>query len=366
MEIFMANPDGAVSVLEAATEIESNGLLDKLMGWGTEEVPGAPQVQVEESDDDTEEVEASAEEDVVDADAEEVADANDDDVSDDEAETELETVAQVAEALGVDIDDLEANLSTTVRVDGRDHSVTLAELRNGYSRDADYRKKTMALAEARKTHESQVNTARQQLEAQAQVVGATMRQMEQMLLGEKSEIDRLRDSDPQRWAVESAKWQDRSNQFQQMQQSAYQWYAQNQHQLKQEQQASRQTLEQRERESLADAMSTQFQAPWNDDRARQLGDYLTQQFAAEDIASILDHRFFVLAEKARLYDQAKRDADPAKKRVKSVPKIQKPAKKIAVKNSAFEKARTRFNKSRTREDAAAAIANMPGFEGLLR
>lgn len=359
----MANQNGAVSVLEAATEIESNGLLDKLMDWGTEEVPGAPKAQ--EADDDTEEVEASAEEDVVDADAEEVADT-DDDVSDDEAETELETVAQVAEALGVDIADLEANLSTNVRVDGRDHSVTLAELRNGYSRDADYRKKTMALAEARKAQEAEAAQIRQQLQSQAQVVGATMQQMQRMLIGEKAQVDSLRESDPQKWAVENAKFTDRVNQFQQLQQNAARWWDGQQQQAQQQAMAQRQELENEQRTMLAEAFSTQLGNEFNDERANTLGEYLTQQFAAEDIASILDHRFFVLAEKARLYDEAKRNADPAKKRVKAVPKIQKPTKKIAVKNSAFEKARTRFNKSRTREDAAAAIANMPGFEGLLR
>jgi len=77
----------------------------------------------------------------------EATDANEDGEADKAPEAETEEAAA---------SDLDMNRIVTVKVDGQDVQVPLSEALKGYSREADYTKKAMALADERKTLESTV------------------------------------------------------------------------------------------------------------------------------------------------------------------------------------------------------------------
>lgn len=72
-----------------------------------------------------------------------------------------------------------------VKVDGETLAVDLDELKSGYSRDADYRRKTMALAEERRAVEAEAQTAQQERERYRQ----GLEQLEQALQQLQGEPD---------------------------------------------------------------------------------------------------------------------------------------------------------------------------------
>ena len=106
-----------------------------------------PKAEVKEEPKAEEEVkaeEASDEDYLADVDTDEEADG---DTPEDEAETE-------EDAKSDDVDDTEVSL----KVDGEEITVTMDELKKGYSRQSDYTKKTQELAEQRKALEEEANT----------------------------------------------------------------------------------------------------------------------------------------------------------------------------------------------------------------
>jgi len=85
--------------------------------------------------------------------ADEAADEGDATDADEDGEADKAPEAKTEEAAASDLD---MNRIVTVKVDGQDVQVPLSEALKGYSREADYTKKTQALAEERKTLESTV------------------------------------------------------------------------------------------------------------------------------------------------------------------------------------------------------------------
>lgn len=77
------------------------------------------------------------------------------------------TVEGLAEAIGITPQELSEHLRVTVKVNGKEQAVTLAEAVKGHQLEADYRTKTSELAESRRTLASQVEQAQQALQARA-------------------------------------------------------------------------------------------------------------------------------------------------------------------------------------------------------
>ena len=59
----------------------------------------------------------------------------------------------------------------TIKIDGKDTDVTLDELKSGYQKDSDYRKKTTELAEQRKAFEGQAQAIHAERQQYAQALG---------------------------------------------------------------------------------------------------------------------------------------------------------------------------------------------------
>lgn len=85
--------------------------------------------------------------------AEEAPDEGEATDADEDGEADKAPEAETEEAAASDLD---MNRIVTVKVDGQDVQVPLSEALKGYSREADYTKKAMALADERKTLESTV------------------------------------------------------------------------------------------------------------------------------------------------------------------------------------------------------------------
>ena len=85
-----------------------------------------------------------------------------------------------------------------VKVNGQEFDVTLDELRNGYSRDADYRQKTEELSNQRKNFQSESEKQRQDYSTKLSEVNRLMSVAQQQLQTEinSADLEKLYEEDP--------------------------------------------------------------------------------------------------------------------------------------------------------------------------
>lgn len=231
-----------------------------------------------EADDEPEEEDAAEDEDEEDDEAEDGDDEEDDSEEDDE-EAEEPTY--------------------TVKVDGEEVEVTQSELLAGYSRDADYRRKTQALAEERKSVEAELEQLRQERAQYAQMLPALQQQLQSA--GEKEpDWDRLYNEDPVEWVRQRELWRERQEKLQAVQ--AEQQRLQ-QTQTQEQQKALQQQLKQ-EQEELAKKLP-EIVDPEKGQQVRQrIAEYGRQVgFRDEELNNVYDHRAIVVLDKARRYDE---------------------------------------------------------------
>ena len=242
-----------------------------------------------------------------------------------------------------------------VKVDGEEVEVPLDELLKGYSRTADYTRKTQAITQARKETEAELAQAREERERYAATLQVLSQQLQAMQPPE-IDWDRLYQENPTEWVRQRELARTRQEQMMWVQ-SQQQALQQRQQVEEQEQQAR--TLES-EREKLLDALPD-----WRDsDKARaekaKIVEYATGKlgFSAEEISDIYDARAVVALRKAWLYDEL------MSKRDKMRPTIQQKAKPMkggtagspqSTKVRTSKDALSRLAKSGSAKDAAAVF-----------
>ncbi len=243
---------------------------------------------------------------------------------DDNQDTEITTLAQLAEAPAVD-EKLIAEPQHTFKADGSDVTVQLGELTAGYQRDANYRRQTQELAETRRALEADYAQRGQHYEGQLAQLGQVLKQGEQLLVGEinTAEMQALRVSNPAEWAARREELQQRIQQVQGLYSYASQQYDQYTTQQATNAQAQLGELRRQEMENLQLAIPD-----WSDEARGKLSGYLDTSYgySAEDLSNVFDSRLIVIANKARLYDEMQAVGKKTKKKVTKLPKVQKPGK----------------------------------------
>ena len=246
-----------------------------------------------------------------------------------------------------------------IKVDGEEVEVTLSELQSGYSRDADYRRKTQALAEQRKTVEQELEQARQERQQYAQNLQYLQQQM-QSLQEPEPDWNKLEREDPVGYAVQREKWREKREKQQAL--VAEQQRLTQRQQQEQERYAEQQLVAERER--LLEAVPE-----WKDpeamkaDRERIIRTGKSLGFTEKDLEQVYDHRALVALRKAALYDDlmekqktvGQRKKPPATRTKTSTPGTTK--SKQQVQSSAVKRKKQRFAKSRSVKDAAGLIAD---------
>lgn len=242
-----------------------------------------------------------------------------------------------------------------VKVAGEELQVPLSELLNGYSRQADYTRKSMAVAQARK-----------ELEARAAEVEGERAQMIQFLEGQvrlmqeqqpqQPDWERLRREDPIEYAAQWAEFQQRQQQQYAMQQR-----------LQFEQTKAQQAEQARLQQTLAQEADLLVEAvpEWRDEKiaakekagmaefARGIG------FNEQELSSIYDHRTVLVLRKAYLYDQMQRRrpelrAEAQQRRV--APRVAPAVNSVRREVAPTQKAVKRLAQTGSVKDAAAVFA----------
>lgn len=330
----------AGSAEEAANQILS--MWDSEEQTANEETEATVDEEVVEDTEEAEEVEEEAPEEEGQAEEE-----TEEEVDEEEAEEETEIVA-------------EEDLKYTIKVDGEEFEVGIDELKNGYQRQADYTRKSQALAEQRKETE-QIQSERMQLEQERQMYANGLQMLQEQQAAKLKDFDSvdweaLKAEDPYQYMIKKDEYRDAQERVNNIvaEQQAVQ-----QEQARQAQQA-RAHFVQQEYTRLIDALPE-----WGDNNStirKDIQEYASSVgFRPEEINQLADHRSILVIKKAMEYDKLTTKVAPKKKAVKKVPKVQKSGRGNSKEDVAAEKAkekRARLKKSGKQDDAASLFYDM--------
>lgn len=290
---------------------------------------------VEESDEDSET--AASEED-----ESGVEDAPDEETSEEQSEEEEET------------EEGEQPQTFTVKVDGKEVSVTLDELQKGYSRTQDYTRKTQQIAEVRKQAEQETQAVRAEREQYAQLLGALQAQLQSS--EPQVDLERLYHEDPIEWVRQKEVMRERQEKL-----GAIQSEQQRLSQVSQyEQQRAMEAQLASQQEALLAALPD-----WKDPKKAKAEKALVIEsakaagFTDEDLKSVYDHRLVLLLRKAALFDQMVSKRQGIKPVVNNGPRTAKPGAAGRVSTATESvRAKQRLAKTGRIDDAASAIEHL--------
>jgi len=278
--------------------------------------------------------------------------------SEEEGQAEEETEEEVEEE---EFDVVaEEDLKYTIKVDGEELEVGIDELKNGYQRQADYTRKSQALAEQRKETEA-IQSERMQLEQERQMYANGLQMLQEQQSAklkdfESVEWESLKAEDPYQYMIKKDEYRDAQERVNNIvaEQQAVQ-----QEQARQAQQA-RAHFVQQEYTRLINALPE-----WGDNKStirKDIQEYASSVgFRPEEINQLADHRSILVIKKAMEYDKLTTKVAPKKKAVKKVPKVQKSGRGNSKEDVAAEKAkekRARLKKSGKQDDAASLFYDM--------
>jgi hypothetical protein len=208
-----------------------------------------------------------------------------------------------------------------VKANGEELEVSLDELLNGYSRTADYQKKTQSLAEQRKSVEAErvkIDEAARTTNTYAQ----RLQVIEQLLSTQDTEnLQELKESDPIAYAIKVAERSEREKQLQAVQaerqrvsqeQQALQGQRLHQH-IQAEQEKLKSAIPDFKDEAKADVIRRDIRS-----YAKSIG------FSDQELSQVYDSRAVQTLYKAMQYEKLVAGKAGATKKVASAPKTLKP------------------------------------------
>jgi hypothetical protein len=305
----------------------------------------------------SEETEATVDEEVVE-DTEE-AEEVEEEAPEEEGQAEEETEEEVEEEEETEIV-AEEDLKYTIKVDGEELEVGIEELKNGYQRQADYTRKSQALAEQRKETE-QIQSERQRLEQERQMYANGLQMLQEQQSSKLQEFESidwtaLKADDPYQYMLKKDEYRDAQEKVQNVQQQQVLI----QQEQAEEAQKARAHFVQQEYNRLVEALPE-----WNDQEStikKDVQEYARSVgFLPEEINQLADHRSVLIIKKAMEYDKLTTKVAPKKKAVKKVPKVQKSGRGNSKEDTAAEavkQKRARLRKSGKQDDAASIFYDM--------
>lgn len=286
--------------------------------------------------------------------------------SDDPAESETHDDSPEAKAEQLAAEEMESEEVTeevteeaevTVEVDGKTIKLTKEQIAENYKnglRQADYTRKTMEAADARKTAEAETNKARQERETYAQQLNHFAIRADGDLRDLAAELTQeLLDADPLTYLSKERTFKERQAQFAQAQQQLQQLNYQQQ----QEQEQAKQAFAQEQQQFLLAKLPE-----WKDPaKARAdvtaLKEYLGAQGFNAPEQDFTDHRLILLARDAMQYRALIDRAGKAIQKVKTLPtKVERTGPAEASRPDKRTEVMKRLDKSGSIRDAADAFS----------
>lgn len=243
----------------------------------------------------------------------------------------------------------------TVKVDGKNVEVTLEELQKGYSREADYTRKTQQVSEERRAFQAEAELVRTERQQYAQLLGSLQAQLQQNA-APQLDMDRLYSEDPIEWVRQKELARDAEKVHAAIvseKQRLSHIQAQEQYQSMQAHLAQQQ-----------DAMLKAIPEWANPDKAKAEKTLLIEWgqklgFSSDELKNIFDHRAVVALRKAALYDQMMTKRGNIRPAVNNGPKPAKPGAAGRMDNTTdSRRSQQRLAKTGRVNDAASAIEHL--------
>lgn len=322
--------DGAGSVNDAAAAIERllSGEPEKQKRPKAETAPQAEAVEAEAEGDEAEETAPEAEQ----------AESAEAEGSDDDAENETEDSEQQERVY-------------TVKVGGKEMQVPESELLAGYSRTADYTRKTEALAHERRSFQAEIEKVQTERAQYAQLLPALAQQIQSAM--PLPPDPKLRESDPISYMLAKDEYEEKLGRLQ---------AASSEMQRLQQENAEMQTKQLQAAVAQGYSKMLELIPEWKDkavyekDRTELRGYLNGIGYSDEEIDQAYDPRAIALARKAmrldRLEARRPRPDAPLEKALRPVPPVNSQAPRKA---KEAQTARKRLAETGRMEDAAAAI-----------
>ncbi len=315
----------------------------------------------EDAPDDNESDDASKE-----ADAEESQDndTNDGDESETAEEYELpSSIDALAEAMGIDTGKL-LGIKVKTKIDGQEGEASLADLVKSYQLEGHLNKKSMAMSEQQKAYEAHITQQKQAMDQQAQELNTYFRYAENELFRDFNNVDwdALRDYNPAEWTAKRQEFNDRYQTIQNFGQQVNQKIQHNQ--VQQQEQFKQQVVQIVENESkqLLNKIPEWSNGDKKSAEQKEMRGYLKGHgFDDEDLNSVIDHRYVLLARKAWLYDKLAQSKPQVNKKVKTLPAFIKQSglkSKADVRAEKYTGKIKQLKKSGSIKDAASLLFDM--------
>ena len=266
-----------------------------------------------------------------------------------ESESEEQDVsAEEAESQEEEVEELP---KYRVKVSGEEVEVSLDELLNGYSRTADYQKKTQSLAEQRKAVEAdrvKIDEAAKTRETYAQRLQVIEQLLQQQDQGQ--DLASLKSEDPIAYAVAMAEKMERDKQLQAVQMEKQRV----QQEQQSHQQAQLQKHIQAEQAKLVEAIPEFKDDVKAEVIRRDIRNYAKAQgFTDQELSQVYDSRAVLALYKAAQYDKLMANKGATSKKVANAPKTIRPgtSNPQSSENETFKKERAVLRQSGNKKDA---------------
>jgi len=254
--------------------------------------------------------------------------------------------------------ELPDDLTVKVKVDGEEMEVTLAELRNGYSRTSDYTRKAQALAEERKAFQSEAETIRQERAQYAELLPLLQQQLMQQASAEP-DWDSLYNEDP----IEAARLERQWRKSREEQSYRLQAIQAEQQRLAQEAAADQaraiQAFVEEERAKLPDVIPEWKNKETMVREAKELREWaIAQGLTEQEVDSLRQANHVALIRKAMLYDKGKTRVQQSKNAPKKQGKVIRPGSsgsQVDSRQTDVKRASQRLVRSGRISDAAALL-----------
>ena len=246
----------------------------------------------------------------------------------------------------------------TVKVDGKDVEVSLDELMNGYSRQADYTRKSQVLAEQRQKTQEELEATQQERQRYLSQLEQFNSQADKQLEEFKSvDWTKLKQEDPSEYML-------KRDQYRELQDSQRE-VAEEQQRLVRKQQEEAQIKWQEELTRQQEIMAQRL-PDWADpDKGpklkREIKSFAVKKgFTEQEVNTLIDARSVDVLHKAMLYENLL-NAKISKKKAKVVPKVTRPgtkATKAEVDGEKVKQQRQRLKRTGHTKDAASLIETL--------
>ncbi len=280
-----------------------------------------------------------------------------------EEEDESEEEEEESEESAEDDEDEEEPLFS-VMANGEEIEVTYDELIKGYSRQADYTRKTQELSNLRQEYERGAQQYAQSLPELENLKQQYSQALGNMISNSVAGLERfnidwnaLREDDREEYLVKREEYREAQDQIRGLQERK----AQEDQALNQQAQQNFQNLVVQEHQRMAEQIPEWADKESRAELASSIKQYATSKgFTEQELSSLVDHRYLITLMKAMKYDGLQ-DSDIKAKKLKNKPKVIRSGKgkeKSADSKSKRAAKMKRLQKSGHVDDAASILEDL--------